>query len=300
MDCPGGAGATIAAFRAHVDARHFCSASLSTRPVRLTCDLLVTYHTGVMDEMDPVFRALADPHRRHLLDQLYGRDGQSLTELQETMPFTRFACMKHLRVLEAAGLVTSRKVGRERKHYLNPVPIQRAYDRWVEKYARPWTRMMSSMKVALEEPAVNKIPAHIYEIYIQSTPERIWQALTDPEMTEQYYYGSRIDSDFRPDSPYVYRHADGSAMLDGTILESEPPRRLVMTFRPLFAGGEAAPLSQVTWQIEESDGQSKVTLIHEGLGDADLGQGIRDGWTRIISAMKTLLESADVPATVPA
>lgn len=247
--------------------------------------------------MDPVFKALADPHRRHLLDQLYVRDGQSLTELQETLPITRFGCMKHLRVLEEAGLVTSRKVGRERKHYLNPVPIQRAYDRWVEKFARPWTRMLSGLKGSLEAPAMTGTPAHVYEIYIRSTPDRVWEALTDPEMTEQYYFGSRIDSDFRPNSPYVYHGADGSPMLDGTILESDPPRRLVMTFRPLFAGGEAAPLSRVIWQIEEDKGQSKVMLIHEGLSDlGDLGLGIRDGWTRIISAMKTLLETAAVPA----
>lgn len=90
-------------------------------------------------------------------------------------------------------------------------------------------------------------------------------------------------------------------MLDGTILESNPPHRLVMTFRPLFAQGEAAPLSRVTWQIDEDDGQSKVTLIHEGLGDMDdLTLGIRDGWTRIVSGMKTMLETSGVSAAVPA
>ena len=106
----------------------------------LTCDQRVTYHRWAMDEMDPVFKALADPHRRHLLDRLHERDGQTLSELQGYLPLSRFGCMKHLRVLEEAGLVTSRKVGREKFHFLNPVPIQRAYDRWVEKYARPWTR----------------------------------------------------------------------------------------------------------------------------------------------------------------
>ena len=267
----------------------------------LTCDHLVTYYPLAMDEMDPVFKALADPHRRHLLDQLFVRDGQSLTELQETLPLTRFGCMKHLRVLEEAGLVTSRKIGRERKHYLNPVPIQRAYDRWVEKYARPWTRMLSDLKGSLEEPPMTGTPAHIYEIYIRSTPDRVWNALIDPEMTAQYYFGSRVESDFQPNSTYVYRGADGLPMLDGTILESDPPRRLVMTFRPLFAQGEAAPLTRVTWQIDEDNGQSKVTLIHEGLGDmGEQGLGIRDGWTRIISGLKTLLETADVPGAVPA
>src|SRR5687768_10318814 len=102
-------------------------------PDGLTCDQKVTYDRCAMDEMDPVFKALADPHRRHLLDRLHERDGQTLSELQSYLPLSRFGCMKHLRVLEDAGLVTSRKVGREKFHFLNPVPIQRAYDRWVEK-----------------------------------------------------------------------------------------------------------------------------------------------------------------------
>src|SRR5215216_6507781 len=112
----------------------------------LTGDQKVTYDDRAMDEMDSVFKALADPHRRHLLDRLHERDGQTLSELQSYLPLSRFGCMKHLRVLEDAGLVTSRKVGREKFHFLNPIPIQRAYDRWVEKYARPWTSMIAGLK----------------------------------------------------------------------------------------------------------------------------------------------------------
>src|SRR5215218_3515508 len=128
-----------------------------------------------------VFKALTDPHRRNLLDRLHERDGQTLSELQGYLPLSRFGCMKHLRVLEDAGLVTSRKVGREKFHFLNPVPIQRAYDRWVEKFARPWTSMIAGLKWSVEESDVAAKPAHVYQIYIQSTPERVWQALTDPD-----------------------------------------------------------------------------------------------------------------------
>jgi uncharacterized protein YndB with AHSA1/START domain/DNA-binding transcriptional ArsR family regulator len=253
-----------------------------------------------MDDMDPVFRALADPHRRHLLDRLHERDGQTLTELQGYLPLSRFGTMKHLRLLEEAGLVTSHKAGREKFHYLNPVPIQRAYDRWVEKFAQPWTRMLSGLKTAVEEPTVSAIPAHVYQIYIRSTPEQVWQALTDPEMTPHYYFGTRIESEFTPGAPYVYRSADGGSMLDGTILESDPPSRLVMTFHPAWTGvGEDAHLSQVTWQLEPHDGQTKLTLTHEGLDpDSDLGNGVRDGWAQIISAMKTLLETQGAPVAV--
>lgn len=263
---------------------------------------MVTYYAGAMDEMDPVFKALADPHRRHLLDRLHERDGQTLTELQSSLPLSRFGCMKHLRVLEEAGLVASRKVGREKFHYLNPVPIQRAYDRWVEKFSRPWTRMLTGLKSSVEEPEMSTAvkPAHVYEIYIRSTPEQIWQALTDPDMTARYYSypGTRVESDFTPGAPYLYRTSNGTTVLDGTIVESDPPRRLVMTFRPLWTGlGENAPVSHVTWEIEPIDEQSKLTLIHEGIDlDSELNRGIREGWTRIVSAMKSLLETQGAPA----
>ena len=249
-----------------------------------------------MDEMDPVFKALADPHRRHLLDQLQERDGQTLAELQSYLPLSRFGCMKHLRVLEDAGLVTSRKVGREKFHYLNPVPIQRAYDRWVAKYARPWTRTLSGLKWSLEEPSMSAKPTHVYQIYIQASPDRVWQALTDPELTPHYYFGTKIESDFKPGSPYVYRAPDGNPMLDGTIVESDPPHRLVMTFRPLWTGeGEQVPVSRVTWEITPHEQQSKLALIHEGLDpESELAKGTADGWLQIISAMKTMLETQKV------
>jgi uncharacterized protein YndB with AHSA1/START domain/DNA-binding transcriptional ArsR family regulator len=249
-----------------------------------------------MDEMDPVFKALADPHRRHLLDRLHERDGQTLSELQGYLPLSRFGCMKHLRVLEDAGLVTSHKVGREKFHFLNPMPIQRAYDRWVAKFARPWTSLISGLKYSLEESDVASKPAHVYQIYIQALPERVWQALTDPDITQHYYFGMRIESDFAPGSPYVYRASDGSPKLEGTIVESDPPRRLVMTLNPVSMGeGKMTPESRVTWEITPHEGQSRLTLIHEGLDfDSDLGRAARDGWTQGISALKTYLEAQNV------
>ena len=119
-----------------------------------TCDYLVTYNPGVTDGdevFEPVFRALADPSRRALLDSLFATDGQRLTELCAQLPeLTRFGVMKHIAVLEAAGLVTSEKVGREKRHYLNPVPIQQIFDRWLSKYAEPFTRALVGLKQNLE------------------------------------------------------------------------------------------------------------------------------------------------------
>ena len=101
--------------------------------------------------MDAVFKALADPTRRRLLDQLYKEDGQTLSALERRLPMTRFGVMKHLRVLEEAGLVTTRKRGREKLHFLNPVPIRLIHDRWVSKYAEPWAATLTGLKKTLEE-----------------------------------------------------------------------------------------------------------------------------------------------------
>ena len=101
--------------------------------------------------MDAVFRALADPTRRSLLDELFKHDGQTLSALGARLPMTRFGVMKHLRVLEEAGLVTTRRRGREKLHFLNPVPIRLIHDRWVSKYAEPWAAALSGLKKNIEE-----------------------------------------------------------------------------------------------------------------------------------------------------
>jgi DNA-binding transcriptional ArsR family regulator len=101
--------------------------------------------------MDEVFKALSDSTRRGLLDELFKRDGQTLTELGRRVPMTRFGVMKHLRVLEEAGLVTTRRRGREKLHFLNPVPIRLVHDRWVSKYAEPWAATLSGLKQSIEE-----------------------------------------------------------------------------------------------------------------------------------------------------
>jgi DNA-binding transcriptional ArsR family regulator len=118
-------------------------------PGILTCDHLVTYNRGVMDD-DLVFKALADPTRRFLLDRLFERDGRTLTELESGLEMTRFGVMKHLRILEDAGLVITRKSGREKFHFLNPVPIQLIHDRWIDKYAERQISALADLKKELE------------------------------------------------------------------------------------------------------------------------------------------------------
>ena len=101
--------------------------------------------------MDAVFKALADPTRRSLLDELFEQDGQTLGALEQRLPMTRFGVMKHLKVLEEARLVTTKRRGREKLHFLNPVPIRLVHDRWVSKYAEPWVATLSGLKRELEE-----------------------------------------------------------------------------------------------------------------------------------------------------
>ena len=246
---------------------------------------------------DVVFKALADPSRRRLLDMLREQDGQSLTALEAMLPMTRFGVMKHLRILEAASLITTRKVGRERLHYLNPVAVQIIYDRWVSKYAQPFTETMAGLKRRMEGRRMAEKPSHVYHIFINTTPEKLWHALTNGEMSRQYYFGSSVESTWKKGASYRYPNPGGGTYLEGEVLEIDPPRRLVTTFRPLWNGaGELSPdavaTSKVTYEIESLDGVCKLTLVHEEMDYEDkLISEFREGWARILSGLKSLLET---------
>src|SRR5512140_984376 len=159
--------------------------------------------------MDPVFKALADPTRRSLLDELFRDDGQTLSALEGRFSMSRFGVMRHLRLLEEAGLIVTRRRGREKLHFLNPVPIRLVHDRWVSKYAEPWAAALSDLKQRLETPMEK-----VFEIYIRTTPERLWQAITDPELRAKYNFGARQTSDWTPGSHYEMA-APGAAGLLG-------------------------------------------------------------------------------------
>src|SRR5436853_1301871 len=151
--------------------------------------------------MDDVFKALADPTRRSLLDRLFREDGQTLGALQGRFRMTRFGVMKHLKQLEDAGLVVTRRRGREKLHFLNPVPIRLVHDRWVSKYAEPWTEALSDLKQRLETQMEK-----VFEIYIRTTPERLWEAITDGEIRSKYQFGAQVSSDWTPGSRFELGH----------------------------------------------------------------------------------------------
>src|SRR5450755_1734695 len=142
--------------------------------------------------MDTVFRALADPTRRSLLDELFREDGQSLGALEARFDISRFGVMKHLKVLEEAGLVVTKRRGREKLHFLNPVPIRLVHDRWVSKYAEPWAAALSDLKTRLENTMEK-----VFEIYIRTTPERLREAITSPEIRAKYSFGAEVHSEWK-------------------------------------------------------------------------------------------------------
>lgn len=248
-------------------------------------------------EQEQIFKALADEHRRALLDMLFERDGQTLAELCAPLlpQMTRFGVMKHLQILEDAGLITTQKVGREKHHYLNPVPIQMVYDRWVSKYAQPWSQTLAGLKYTLEGGNMQAKPAHVMHIFIRTTPEKLWHALTDGEVSRQYYFNTRVTSTWELGAPYHYLQADGAPMIEGEVLEIHPPNRLVTTFRPLWGDAEAAQhTTRVVFEIEQMGDACKLTLTHHDLNSAiPLHEGLIEGWANIFSNLKSLLETGE-------
>ena len=245
--------------------------------------------------MDDVFRAMADPSRRALLDALFEHDGQSLSALERRLPMTRFGVAKHLKVLEAAGLVTSRKAGRERLHFLNPVPIRLVHDRWVSKYAAPWAAALAGLKRSIEEEHVK-----VFEVYIRATPERVWQGITDGELTRQYYFGSPIASEWRPGARYEMTSPDGSEVwVEGEVLEIDEPRRLVQSFRAHWdAQIDQQGTSRVTWELEPAGEATRVRVTHDELSET-AEQQVSVGWPQILSGLKTLLETGEPLVLAP-
>ena len=243
--------------------------------------------------MDGVFRALADPTRRALLDELFREDGQTLGALEGRFAMTRFGVMKHLRQLEDAGLVVTRRRGREKLHFLNPVPIRLVHDRWVSKYAEPWVAGLSDLKTDLE-----RTMERVFEIYIRTTPERLWEAITNPTIRAKYQFGITASSAWEVGSRFEMTHPNADGLLgEGEILEVDPPRRLVQTMRALWGEDvEAEGTSRVTWEIEQVEDSCRLTLVHDQLREGANDQ-LYGGWPMILSGLKTWLETGELLTT---
>ncbi len=257
--------------------------------------------------LDEVFRALADPSRRLLLDSLNERNGQTLRELGSRLDMARQSVSKHLALLEAANLITTVRRGREKHHYLNAAPINEIAERWITRYEQDRVHALADLKRALEDSTVEN-PSFVYTTYIQTTPERLWQALTEPAFTERYW-ALTFDADWRRGSNMTW-HTRGLTITDPEqiVLESEPYRRLSYTWHTLTSEWAASldlsddardkltgePRSKVTFEIEPLGGQVKLPVIHDDLEPGGLtGSMISQGWPRVLANLKTLLETGD-------
>ncbi|MCF3962528.1 ArsR/SmtB family transcription factor [Streptomyces fuscigenes] len=269
--------------------------------------------------MDPVFRALADPTRRFLLDLLRQEGGRSLGELCAGLDMTRQAVAQHLAVLEAANLVSTVRRGREKLHHLNPVPLYEMRTRWIGRFEEPRLRALATIKQKAED-AMNAQdgtdregagdggragddagarPAFVYVVYIESTAEQVWRALTDEDLTARYWGHGNV-SDWSEGSAWRHERTDGSGISDavGTVVESRPPARLVTTWAPPDAAEGRAP-SRVTFAIEEHEGIVRLTVTHEDLADEAERAGVARGWPAVLSNLKSFLERGTALPTAP-
>jgi uncharacterized protein YndB with AHSA1/START domain/DNA-binding transcriptional ArsR family regulator len=238
---------------------------------------------------DVVFKALADPTRRKLLDRLHVHSGQTLAELCAGIEMARQSVTQHLDLLEAANLVSTARRGREKLHYLNPVPLHEMQERWIDKFERPRLRTLRAVKTRAEE-AMHDKPSFVYVTYIESTPQKVWEALTDPDISGSYW-GHRNVSDWQVGSSWEHQRLDGSGVADvaGTVVDSEPPTRLVTTWASPTADTGAE--SRVTFDIESHGDIVRLTVTHEDLADeAELRDASR-GWSAVLSNLKSLLET---------
>jgi uncharacterized protein YndB with AHSA1/START domain/DNA-binding transcriptional ArsR family regulator len=258
-------------------------------------------------EMDQVFRALGDPSRRRLLDSLNGRNGQTLRELCSGLQMARQSVSKHLAILEAADLVTTVRRGREKLHYLNAAPINEIGERWITRYERERVEALADLKHALEDHTMDR-PSFVYTTYIRTTPEQLWRALTEPAFTQRYW-GLTFRTDWKTGSTMTWEQR-GVTIADPeqVVLESEPYHRLSYTwhtFTPeLMESLELADetreriaaeeRSKVTFELEPLGDRVKLTVVHDGLKpDGVVVSMISQGWPRVVSDLKTLLETGE-------
>ena len=245
--------------------------------------------------MDDVFKALSDPTRRQLLDTLRDKGGLTLTELEQGLGMTRFGVMKHLKVLETANLVVTRRDGRFKYHYLNALPIQEVADRWMAPYGKPLARLALNIKNALEERQTMADKSdYVLQTYIRTTQDALWDALINPDRTQLYYYKSRIRTDLMPGGPFQYYDEAGGLMLDGKVVEVTPKTKIVSTFMPTWA--EGAKETRVTFEIEPVGDLCKFTLTHHNAAGSK--SGAESGWRLVVDGLKTLLETGK-PLNVP-
>ncbi|MGP6088025.1 ArsR/SmtB family transcription factor [Antarctobacter jejuensis] len=238
--------------------------------------------------MDAIFKALNDPARRALLDSLRRKDGQTLSDLEQQIEMSRFGVMKHLKVLEEARLVTTKKVGRFKYHYLNPLPLQEVIDRWINPFLKPQAEMLSALKSRLE---TEMKPDLVMSTFIDCTQDALWEALTRGDLMAQYHFAcGKVSGHHQKPGDLLEMHFDDperGVMLSNKLIAIEPKTRLEMSFAPGWA--EDAAVSRCVYLIEPQDSGMKLTVEHYELSENM--EGVNDGWARFLAGIKTWLET---------
>ena len=260
-----------------------------------------------MDGLDEVFKALADPSRRALLDSLNARNGQTLRELCAGLEMARQSVSKHLAVLEAAGLVTTVRRGREKLHYLNAAPVHEIANRWISRYDRARVQALADLKLALEETPMDT-PTFVYTTYIRTTPEKLWQALTEPAFTKQYW-ATEFITDWAEGSEMTWNnHGVMISDPEQVVLEAKPYTRLSYSWHSvtpelakrfdwddeMLTKLAAEARSKVTFEIEPVTEGVKLTVVHDGFpAGSTLAEMVSHGWPNVVASLKTLLETGE-------
>ena len=238
---------------------------------------------------------------------LHERSGLTLGELCEGLDMRRQSVSQHLELLEAANLITSVRDGRHKLHYLNPVPIHQIQTRWIWKFEEPHLAALEGIKNRAEENAMaepsqaDTVPDYVYTTYINATPEQVWSALTDPDMTARFWGHAQV-SDWSVGSRVDHVRVDGSGVADaaGTVIEVDAPRRLSFGFgEPTQADDPTSEQSVVTFEIESYRDIVKLTLTQSRLPSLADREAVGQGWPTVLANLKTLLETGDVLPTPP-
>lgn len=248
-------------------------------------DLILTYKRI----MDQLFKALSDPTRRALLDSLRARDGQSLTDLEAQLQMTRFGVMKHLKVLEDAGLIVTTRHGRFKYHYLNAMPLQEMLDRWVAPFLQPQAKQLSDLKTKLERAHKMGKPDFMMQTFIRCTQDALWDALTQADQMAAYHFVcNEVRGNVSVGNVTEFIRPDGSPMLRQVATALDPKSRIAQTFEPLFMGPDA-PASHMVYLIEPQGETCKLTIEHYDMAPGQ--EGFAEGWARLASSLKSYLET---------
>lgn len=239
--------------------------------------------------MDKIFKALNDPTRRAILDALRKQDGQNLTEIESGLTMTRFGVMKHLRVLEDANLIVTRKVGRFKYAYLNALPLQDVMDRWVAPFLQPQARALSALKSKLERETNMGKPDFMMQTFIRCTQDALWSALTEADEMARYHFACNVvQGNPAVGEATAFILPNGDAMLRQVTTALDPKSRIAMTFEPLFMGPDA-PASHMVYLIEPQGETCKLTIEHYDLAPGQ--EGFAEGWARLAASLKSYLET---------